>query len=371
MVSGTLARTPHAGGPAVAPLPRLAMIFLDWLQANALHLLSTLLLLGVLIVVHEWGHFLAFRLFGVPVEVFAVGFGPAVWRRPMGGGAEFRICPIPLGGYVRPDEEAARAARPPAKIAIAFAGPTMNVVAAAVFLVGLALWQGEVHASPEVGKVMEGSAAAAAGIAVGDRVVAVEGQPITTFEALVEAVQGRAGLQTDLTIERGGSQITLTVVPEAKEGGSGTPVGRIGVMHSGATWSRPLGPLDAIGYGVRETVDLTVRTVGGFVQLVTRQVDASAVGGPIMIFQMATQAAGFGLASLVHFMAVISVALFVFNLLPVPPLDGGHVVFGCIEAVLGKTLPKQAEEWVQQGAFILLIVFILFVSYNDILRIVR
>lgn len=347
------------------------MIFLDWLQNNAVHILATLVLLGVLIIVHEWGHFLAFRRFGVPVEVFAVGFGPPVWRRPMSGGAEFRICPIPVGGYVRPDEEAARTARPVAKIIIALAGPTMNVVAAAVFLVGLALVQGEVHTLPEVGKVLEGSPAATAGLAVGDRVVAVEGEPITTFEALVAAVQGRPGEKTELTVERGDERLTLTVVPEAKESAAGTPVGRIGVMHSGAIWSRPLGPVAAIGYGLHETVDLTARTVGGFVQLITRKVDASAVGGPIMIFQMATKAAGFGVATLVHFMAVISIALFVFNLLPVPPLDGGHVLFGCIEAVRGKTLPKQAEEWVQQGAFILLIAFILFVSYNDILRIVR
>jgi regulator of sigma E protease len=344
------------------------MIFLDWLQSNAVHLVATLLLLGVLIIVHEWGHFLAFRRFKVPVEVFAVGFGPAVWRRPMAGGAEFRLCPIPLGGYVRPDEEAARAARPPAKIAIALAGPAMNLAAAAVFLIGLALWQGEVHAAPEVGKVLADSPAGRAGLQTGDRVVAVEGEEITTFEALVAAVQGRAGLITELTIERGAERLTVTVVPEAQDGGS---VGRIGVMHSGATWSQRLGPLEAIRYGVRETVDLTARTVGGFVQFVTRQVDASAVGGPIMIFQMATQAAGFGAAALVHFMAVISVALFVFNLLPVPPLDGGHIVFGCIEAVRGKSLPKRAEEWVQQGAFVLLIVFILFVSYNDILRILR
>jgi regulator of sigma E protease len=173
---------------------------------------------------------------------------------------------------------------------------------------------------------------------------------------------------TELTIERGTERFTVTLVPEAQDDGT---VGRIGVMHSGATWSQPLGTLEAIQYGVHETVDLTVRTVTGFVQFITRQVAASAVGGPIMIFQMATQAAGFGVAALVHFMAVISVALFVFNLLPVPPLDGGHILFGCIEAVRGKTLPKRAEEWLQQGAFVLLIVFILFVSYNDILRILR
>jgi regulator of sigma E protease len=344
------------------------MIFLHWFQTNAVHLLATLLLLGVLIIVHEWGHFLAFRRFKVPVEVFAVGFGPALWRRPMTGGAEFRLCPIPLGGYVRPDEDAARAARPPAKIAIAFAGPVMNVVAAAFFLIGLALWQGEVHAAPEVGKVLDDSPAAHAGLQTGDRVVAVDGEKITTFDALVSAVQGRAGMTTELTIERDGSQITVTVVPEAQEGGK---VGRIGVMQSGATWSEPLGPLEAISYGVRETVDLTVRTVGGFAQLITRQVDTSAMAGPVGILAMATKAASFGLGALVHFMAVISVALFVFNLLPVPPLDGGHIVFACVEAARGKQLAKRTEEWIGQGAFLLLIAFVLFVTRNDILRLLR
>jgi regulator of sigma E protease len=346
------------------------MIFLDWLQANAVHLLSTLLLLGVLIVVHEWGHFLLFRSFRVPVEVFAVGFGPAVWRRPMAGGTEFRICPIPLGGYVRPDEEAARAARPPAKIAIAFAGPAMNVVAAAILLVGLAVWQGEVHWEPEVGKVLPDSAAESAGIAVGDRVIAVDGVPIATFEELVAAIEPRAGLETDVEIQRATENLSFRLVPEAKERG-GKTIGRIGVGPSGATWSQPLGPLAAIGYGLRETADLTVRTIVGFFQIITGKVDTSAVAGPVGILAMATKAASFGIASLVHFMAMISVALFVFNLLPVPPLDGGHVVFACVEAVRGKQLAKRTEEWIGQAAFVLLIAFVLFVTRNDILGLLR
>jgi regulator of sigma E protease len=344
------------------------MIFLQWLQTNAVHLLLTLLLLGVLIVVHEWGHFLAFRRFRVPVEVFAVGFGPALWRRPMAGGTEFRICPIPLGGYVRPDEAQARLSPPLAKMAIAVAGPTMNVVAAALFLVALALWQGEVHGVPEVGKVVAGSPAEAAGLQAGDRVIRVEGEPIATFDALVAVIQPRAGQETELTVVRGGEELRVAVVPEAAEEGG---VGRVGVMHSGATWSRPLGAGAAILHGLRETADLTARTVAGFALLISRQVEASAVGGPIMIFQMATKAAGFGLASLIHFMAVISVALFVFNLMPVPPLDGGHIVLAGVEAVRGRRLTQRTEEWLSQGAFALLILFILFVSYNDILRILR
>lgn len=340
------------------------MVFFHWLSANGVNVLATLLLLGILIVAHEWGHFIAFRRFRVPVEVFAIGFGPAVWRRPLASGTELRLCPIPVGGFVKPDEEAARGARPFAKIIIALAGPTMNAVAGAILLVGLALIQGEVHAAPEVGKVVAESPAATAGLEAGDRIVVVEGTPIDTFEGLATALHARPGEATQITVERHGQRLELVVTPDAESG-------RIGVTHSGATWSRPLRPVAAVRYGVAEAWDLTARTVGGFVQLLTHKVDASAVGGPIMIFQMATQAAHFGLPTLVHFMAVISIALFVFNLLPIPPLDGGHVLFGLIETARGRALAKQTEEWVQQGAFLLLIAFILFVSYHDVLRIVR
>ncbi len=340
------------------------MVFFHWLTTNGVNILATLFLLGILIVVHEWGHFIAFRRFRVPVEVFAIGFGPAVWRRPLASGTELRLCPIPVGGYVKPDEEAARAAPPGAKITIALAGPLMNAVAGALFLVGLALVQGEVHTAPEVGKVVAESAAAAAGLQPGDRIVAVEGNPTETFESLAAALHGHPGEPLHLTVERGGQRLELVATPDPE-------TGRIGITHSGATWSRPLAPLAAVRYGLAEAWDLTARTVGGFVQLLTRKVDASAVGGPIMIFQLATQAAHFGAATLVHFMAVISIALFVFNLLPIPPLDGGHILFGAIEAVRGRALAKETEEWVQQGAFLLLIAFILFVSYNDVLRILR
>lgn len=340
------------------------MAFFHWLSANGTNVLATLLLLGLLIVVHEWGHFVAFRRFRVPVEVFAIGFGPALWRRTLASGTELRLCPIPVGGFVKPDEAAARGASPFAKIVIALAGPTMNAVAGALLLVLLALFQGEVHTAPEVGKVVAESAAATAGLEASDRIVAVEGAPIDTFEALATALHARPGEATPITVERGGTRLKLVVTPDPE-------TGRIGITHSGATWSRPLGPVAAVRYGVAEAWELTARTVSGFVQLITRKVDASAVGGPIMIFQMATQAAHFGAATLVHFMAVISIALFVFNLLPIPPLDGGHVLFGAIEAVRGRALAKQTEERVQQGAFLLLITFILFVSYHDVLRIVR
>jgi len=340
------------------------MLFFHWLSANGVNVLATLFLLGILIVVHEWGHFVAFRGFGVGVEVFAIGFGPAVWRRRLASGTELRIGPIPVGGYVKPDEEAARAARPVAKIAIALAGPVMNAVAGTLFLVALALTQGEVHTAPEVGKVVAESAAATAGLLPNDRIVAVEGSAIDTFESLAAALHSRPGAATRVSVERAGTRLELVVTPDAASG-------RIGITHSGATWSRPLTPVAAVRYGVGEAWELTARTVDGFVQLVTRKVDASAVGGPIMIFQMATQAAHFGLVTLVHFMAVISIALFVFNLLPIPPLDGGHVLFGLLEAARGRALAKRTEEWVQQGAFLLLIAFILFVSYNDVLRIVR
>lgn len=340
------------------------MVFFHWLTANGVNVLATLFLLGILIVVHEWGHFVAFRRFRVGVEVFAIGFGPPLWRRPLAAGTELRLCPIPVGGYVKPNEEAARAARPLAKITIALAGPVMNAVAGTLFLVALALVQGEVHSAPEVGKVVAESAAAAAGLLPGDRIVAVEGGPTDTFEALAKVLHDHPGEPLHLTIERGDQRLERVVTPDPESG-------RIGITHSGATWSRPLGPLAAVGYGVAEAWELTARTVDGFVQLVTRKVDASTVGGPIMIFQMATQAAHFGIVTLVHFMAVISIALFVFNLLPIPPLDGGHVLFGLIEAARGRGLAKRTEEWIQQGAFLLLIAFILFVSYHDVLRIVR
>jgi regulator of sigma E protease len=442
---------------------------------------SFVIVIGILILIHELGHFIVARLAGVGVERFSIGFGPVLlrWR---GKETEYCLSVIPMGGYVKmvgeesPLEGGSSLASDPAKafaakplwarFLIVFAGPGMNFVLAAVIFavvlatVGRPVWpaivgkvadggpaamaglrSGDVvlkingaaarnwedldrvvassegrplqltvvrdgtevtlsltsrrsvtrdpifkeprevweigagpQLTPHIGAVNGDSPAARAGLQPGDAVVAVAGEPVFTPEDLMQAIQKRPGQTFELMVERGGRRQALTVTAERKTekapSGEDVQVGRIGVSIVTRTVTyEPYPPLAAVWYGSVRTWDMTVVTVKGLWKILSRQIDSSNIGGPIQIASEAGRQAREGLGSLALFTAIISVNLAVLNLLPVPMLDGGHLLFFLIEAVLGRPLSLKKREAAQQLGFVLLMLLMVYALYNDLVRI--
>jgi len=443
-------------------------------------LVSFVVVLGVLILVHEFGHFLVARLAGVGVERFSVGFGPVLWRMRRRE-TEYCLSAFPLGGYVKmmgDDENLLEGGKTdivdPAKafngkpllvrFAIVFAGPAMNcllavAIFATVFMVlgrpvspavvgrvdaggpaaqaGLQLgdrivavegrpveyWedvlkvmqglQGETFqvtvqgangernvgvtpvkvrvrdlfgdereawdikarpfAAPVIGEVLAGFPAAKAGLKSGDRIAAIDGSPVATWDDLAEGIHKRPNRATHLEVKRGGDTITVTVTPNAttEKGPDGkeTEVGRIGIGPSAATAFVRANPIAALWDGVVRTAEVTELTAVGLYKIAVGELDRRNIGGPIQIAVTAGEQARQGLPSLAFFTAVISVNLFLLNLLPIPMLDGGHLLFFACEAVLGRPLSVRKREVAQQVGLVLLMLLMVYAVYNDLDRI--
>jgi len=436
--------------------------------------------LTLLVFIHELGHFVVARGLGIRVERFSIGFGPALYERRIGE-TDFRIAAIPLGGYVKmlgdtPDAEVDAAeharsflAQPPWKrAAVAVAGPAANLLApillfAAVFMAGVPALR------PLIGEVIPDSPAARAGIEVGDEIVAMDGEPVTTWErvaryyemhptdpvtvgvrrhgeeirltvppptppagstavrrgeivtrgalltfpALVGTVQAEmpaavAGIEPGdrvvaiddqpvaswsalasiirdhpetplrFRLQRGGAEVEVEVVPKAVPNPDAPPAGgpkTIGQVGIGAgeppaelfTLDR-LGPVAALVGGYHRTVEVGVTIAGGIGQLFRHQVSAKSLGGPIMIVQMAGEQAARGLPSWLFFVAVISLNLGILNLLPIPIPDGGHLLICAVETITRRPANPRILETAQQLGLALLLTLMVFATYNDVMR---
>ncbi len=349
---------------------------------------STILVLGVLIFVHELGHFLVARRMGVTVLRFSFGFGPKIvgFQR---GDTEYRISLIPLGGYVkmlgedpddeengnsreRPDSFASQPVRK--RMAIVAAGPLSNLALALVIFTLLYAFYGIPHLTAEVGTITEGSPAEQAGMQPGDKVVSINGRPIAQWDELSETIQELGDKPLIIVLQRGQETRTLTVTPEVREVKNlfGETVKRpvIGVGASQKVEVEKVNPLMAGYYSVVQTVTLCKLFLLTIVKLIQQVLPMNTLGGPILIAQMAGQQAQEGLVNLVHFIALISVNLAVLNLLPIPILDGGHLFFFTIEAIRKRPLPLQNIEMAQRVGMVLLLVLMVFVFYNDIMRLI-
>ena len=443
--------------------------------------ISFVVVIGILILVHELGHFLVARWTGVGVERFSIGFGPVLarWR---GKETEYCLSAIPMGGYVKMvgeenplegggsaeyDPQKAFALKPLwARFLIVFAGPGMNfVLAAVIFVVVLAtlgrpvspamvgrvaedgpaaaarlapgdtitaidgrpieFWEELYRAvmssqgrplqlrilhngatrdveitprkttvrdpifkeqreewdigvgpqlTPQIGAVTPGSPAERAGLRSGDIVVGVAGQPVFTPDELTQAIQKRGGQSFEIAVQREGKpatvQVTASTVKEKSPTGQDVEIGRIGVsiVMKTVRYER-YGPIEAVGYGVARTWDMTDLTAKGLWKLVTLELPLSNLGGPIQIAAEGERQRREGLPSLAQFTAVISVNLAVLNLLPVPMLDGGHLLFFVIEGILGRPVSLRKREAAQQLGLVLLLLLMVFAIYNDLVRI--
>ena len=353
---------------------------------------SAIIVLGVLIFVHELGHFIAAKLNGVRVLVFSLGFGPRLFGFKAGE-TEYVLSAVPLGGYVKmlgesrdedaegeaeaePDEDEKAVSyafkSPWRRLAIIIAGPGANIVFAA-FVFSLVYLFGVPSLLPVVGEVNYKMPAFSAGIKPGDRIVKIDGRKIATWDELSSAVRSSGGRQLRIGIERAGERLQIAIVPQKIESKNmfGEPVTSyvIGVTAAGKTAIKHYQPGRALVEGLKETWNVAYLTVVGFIKMVERVIPAKELGGPIMIAQMAGQHAKAGILSLLYFMGIISVNLGILNLFPIPVLDGGHLLFITLELILGRPVSRRKIELAQQVGLCLLVSLMVFVFYNDLARI--
>ena len=347
--------------------------------------------LGVLVFVHELGHFTVAKRIGVRVLRFSIGFGPVIFSRRRGE-TEYALSAVPMGGYVKmlgEDEEGEEVVAPEeeersfanqsvaSRAAIVFAGPGMNLVFAFVVyaLLFIAVGVDMPSNAPVVGGVTPGLPAAETGLLAGDRITAVNGQSITTWEELSKSVLGSNGERLHLQVEReGGQQLTLDVTPALQEsrnlfGESMGSVYRIGIEAS-HEWTQ-VGPVKAVGMAAEQTWTAATMVVKGLFLMFRGRVPLRELGGPIAIARAAGQQARAGFRYFLSMLAFLSINLAVLNLLPIPALDGGHLAFFAVEAVMRRPLRPQHRELAQRVGLLVLITLMVFVFYNDIHRLVQ
>jgi regulator of sigma E protease len=345
------------------------------------YILWAVVVLGVLIFVHELGHFLVAKRAGVAVLKFSLGFGPRI-AGVTRGGTEYLLSAIPLGGYVKMlgedpkeevvDQERSFSSKPVGwRSLIILAGPGANFLLAiaifwVVFMVGVPTL------ATKVGEVMEGFPAKAAGLLRGDRIVAIEGRPVERWEELAKQIHESPGRPVRLTVQRGDRSFDLSVAPKATKQknlfGEEQEVGLLGIAPAEEFLTERSDPVTALGMAFYKTYDLSRLIVVTFVKLVQGVVPAKTIGGPLLVAQMAGEQARLGILNLLFFTALLSINLGILNLLPIPILDGGHLFFSVIEAVRGKPVSMKKREMAQQVGLVLLVALMIFAFYNDIFR---
>ncbi len=345
-------------------------------------LVAFLVVLGVLIFVHEMGHYLAARWRGVHVEAFSLGFGQSIARWTDKSGTVWKLAWLPLGGYVklhgqeRPEDVSpeARAALQPgrtyqgksvlSRAIIIAAGPVANFLLAAVLFIALIGFAGQPVSMPVVSEVIADGAAARAGLLAGDRVEAIDGAAVTRFDDIQRIVSASPDRLLSVRILRAGQEQTLAVTPDGREAG-GHRIGVLGI-RSGVTEYVHVSPWQTISAGLAQTWEVTAQTAAGVAGLFTGAHGLSELGGPLRIAQISGQAAQLGIASLVGLIAVLSVNLGLMNLIPIPVLDGGHLLFLAAEAVRGRPVPPKAQDYSTRAGLALLACLFLVVTWNDL-----
>jgi len=345
---------------------------------------STILVLGILIFVHELGHFLVAKSVGIRVEKFSLGFPPKMLSKKIGD-TEYTLSWIPLGGYVKmagenPEDEStsgkpwefmSKAVWQRAKVIMA--GPLMNFFLA-IFLFWMVLFfqgQREIYTEKtEVGLVEEGGPAEKAGIMPGDEIISVNGKVVTDFQEMAEIIYTHVEEPVVVEWIRDGEKFKKEIVTQKEKTinlkGETEYIGRIGI---GPTYSEiKLGFFEAFWEGLLFAfyiLWITIKFVGS---LILGQVSLKLVGGPIFIAQTAGETAKMGFSNLLTFMGVLSVNLALVNILPIPILDGGHLVFLLIEKIKGSPLSIKQRAFMQQIGMVFLLALILLVTYNDLVR---
>jgi regulator of sigma E protease len=339
-------------------------------------ILAFIVVLGPLVFFHELGHFLMARARGVVVEAFSIGFGPALLSWKAKSGTVWKISALPLGGYVKMQGwgEAENDAEPQpgsfsnaklgSKALIVAAGPVANLILAFVLFVGLFVIVGQVEVAPTLSKVTPGSPAALGGLLPGDRIITAEGQKIHYFQDLQQIIETHPNTELALTLNRAGNVLQQQVRTGQRAAG-GVEIGFLGVEGDQEVVQHFSLP-SAVGAAGSETWNVTTATVAGLWNLVVHHTGVQDLGGPIRIAQLSGKVASLGAASLISFIAMLSINLGLVNLVPIPILDGGHLLFYAGEAVYGKPVPRRAQEIGLRLGFALLLSLFAFTTFNDL-----
>ncbi|MFN7710725.1 MAG: RIP metalloprotease RseP [Holosporales bacterium] len=346
-----------------------------------------LIFLSLLVFVHELGHYWVAKRNGVKVEVFSIGFGPEVFGWTDKSGTRWKLSLIPLGGYVRmfsdlnaasaPDHQAIAAmgeterkqalhAQPVGvRLAVSAAGPAANYLFAILLLAGIYSVHGQRVASEEarIGLVQKGSAAAEAGLKEDDRILKINGEETPTFKAMQEIVRARPGEALTLTYARDGQQQTVSITPMSRTAG-GQTIGVLGVGQGYEVVQR--NPVAGVYHASVDALRFSWMTLQSIGQMITGQRSADDLSGPIGIAAMSGEVAKKSLHDILWFIALLSINLGLINLLPVPMLDGGHILFYLIEAVRGRPVSERAQEMAFRVGFAFLIFVFLFSTWKDL-----
>lgn len=329
---------------------------------------------GLVIFLHESGHFFVCRWLGVRVEKFAFGMGPELFGITDKRGTHFAVCALPLGGYVKPaGEELENGTGKPdeyfsqswnRRVAIVMAGPIMNYVLAFCVFTGLIFFKGEIKPSskPIIGDMLSGYPANSVGLKVGDVITSVNGQTISQWQQMANLIHEYPDKKITLTYSRGEASATLKITPQ-KDPATGSGV--IGIMPEAIT--QKLGLLASAGAGAKQCWDLTALTVKTISSKIMKR-ERPDLAGPVGIMQMVSKAAHSGLDDLFFLIGLISVAIGFFNFLPVPLLDGGHAALYLWEGISGKKLTHGLIEATNKVGIVFLVSLLVFATYNDILR---
>lgn len=353
-------------------------------------LASFILMIAILVVVHEGGHFLAGRLFDTKVDAFAFGFGRELIGWTDKRGVRWRINLLPFGGYVKFTGDLNEASQtdpallklPAAqreklfafkplwqKAIIVAAGPMINFVFAILILAGFYTALGHPTTPPVISAVMENSAAAAAGLKVGDRIETLDGVRVDRFEEIVNQVVSGTGKPVALEVLRDGQLLSLVVTPTMVETtdrfGNVLKHPRIGIAR-GEQIVEQVGPLTALGYGVVDTGTIIVSIGRTLRQIVMGERSLDEMGGPVRSGQMTGQQASLGVASFIAFMAFFSVNLGFINLIPIPTLDGGHLLLYAVEAVRRRPLEERFQQWAFMSGFAAIMSLMVVLTWNDL-----
>ncbi|MBQ7456843.1 MAG: RIP metalloprotease RseP [Desulfovibrio sp.] len=358
-----------------------------------LTIVAVVLVLGLLIFFHELGHFAVARCFGMGVSTFSLGFGPKLLTKKWGK-TEYALSLIPLGGYVAlvgetdgdcelPEgftQEECFFQRPAwQRFLVVLAGPVANLLLAWFLYWGLALFWGTPITLPEIGRVQENSPAAKAGVKAGDLLLSIDGVQVDRWDAIADHVAKSQGNPMLFTLQRkeGDSLTTVTCTVAAQKSLRKTIFGEeesawlVGIISSGSVRMRNETFLSAAASGVRQTLSMIALTWQGFVKLIERVVPADQVGGPIMIAQLVGEQAKHGLAGLLALTALISINLGILNLLPIPVLDGGTILFCSLEMLFRRPVNKTVQTYAMRFGVCVLVALMVFATFNDVMRLIK
>lgn len=370
-------------------MPDFLVQALDILKGNVV---PALIVLTAVVFVHEMGHFLVARWCGIRVAAFSIGFGRELAGFTDRRGTRWKLSAIPLGGYVRFEGDDNAASVPDAealshvplaerrglfhfaplwqRFAVVAAGPLANFILAILVFAAVFTIVGRPHILPVAESVMPGSAADHAGFEPGDRILSVDGNGIQSFSELQGIVMLSADETLTIIVDRQGEPITLTAVPERQEQpdrlGGTHRIGVLGITAGEVDFRRD-DPLTALSQGMRETSHIVDRTLTYIGRLITGREGPEQLSGPIRIGQVSgAVASSGGIPGLIYLAAVLSVSIGLFNLFPVPMLDGGHLLFYTLEALRGRPVSPHLQDLGFRIGFALVIMLFIFVTFNDI-----